>query len=230
MKPSPHATPLFSSLHPHATPEARQVRLAVPKALTGMGTLLELELGDLDDPDRVRLWPFGKPAPRLAFEHVSPSAARGARISRLWIGGGAFHVDARGRFHGAGARVAMRVRAAGKDAPSREAERYARTHGGHGPRELVTAPLDLRRPLVPAGWLRAISYHTDKAERAERDPADYRHAFEGEARPLVCVTGDGRGLVVLSDRDLGPVRYGDHDAPRFGRYTVTPHGIEDIAR
>lgn len=125
--------------------------------------------------------------------------------------------------------ASRRVRAPGRGTPSREAERYARAHGGHGLSEFVTAPLDLERPLVPAGWLRAISYHTDKAERAERDPADYRHGFEGEARPLVCVTGDGRGLVVLSDRDLGPVRYGEHDAPRFGRYTVTPHGIEDIA-
>ena len=79
-----------------------------------------------------------------------------------------------------------------------------------------------------------MSYHTDKAERAGRDPADYRHPFEPEARPLLAVTADGRTLVALSDTDLGPVVYEDpatgarYATRRFGRYTVTAHGIEDI--
>jgi hypothetical protein len=220
---------LFGALHPDALPELRRVTVATPRTVTGMGTLLELELGDLDDPDRVRLWRFAHPLPRLGFEHVSPSAAKGARISRLWMLGGVFHVDAQGHFHGGGVRPAARVKPlSSQHAPRETLQRYEATHGGHAPREQVTGALDLEHGMIPVGWLRAISYHTDKAERAAVDPADYRHAFEGIARPLVCVTADGRGLAVLSDRDVGAVRYGDHRAARFGRYTVTPHGIEDI--
>jgi hypothetical protein len=71
---------LFGALHPDALPELRRVTVSTPRTVTGMGALLELELGDLDDPDRVRLWRFAHPLPRLGFEHVSSSAARGARI------------------------------------------------------------------------------------------------------------------------------------------------------
>jgi hypothetical protein len=223
------APDLFRALHPGATFTSREARVAVPRAVTGMGALLELELGDLDDPDRVQLWRFARPLPRLGFEHVSPTAAKGARISRLWVVGGSFHVDDRGRFHGGGARPAARVeRLSAVRAPRELARRYAETHGGRSPSERVTGHVALEGGVIPVGWLRAITYHADKAERAAVDPADYRHPFEGIARPLVCVTADGLGLTVLSDRDVGAVRYGDHRAARFGRYTVTPHGIEDI--
>jgi hypothetical protein len=179
----------------------------------------------------VQLWRFARPLPRLGFEHVSPTAAKGARISRLWVVGGCFHVDARGRFHGGGARPAARVeRLSAARAPRELARRYAETHGGRTPSERVTGHVALEGGVIPVGWLRAITYHADKAERAAVDPADYRHPFEGEARPLVCVTHDGRGLVMLSDRDTGALHYGAHRAARFGRYTVTPHGIEDIDR
>lgn len=223
----------FRALHPDATPMPRGIEVSVPREVTGMGELLDIELGDLDDADHVRIWRFGSPRPRLGFEHVSRDARRGARVSRLWILGGAWRIDDRGRFHGAGARPSARVERVhgaipGRRAPRELSRRYAETHGGRAPSERVTGDLAIEGGVVPVGWLRAVSYHTDKRERAERDPADYRHAFEGEARPLVCVTADGRGLVVLSDRDTGPLRYGRHRAPRFGRYTVTPHGIEDI--
>lgn len=222
---------LFGALHPDALPELRRVTVSTPRTVTGMGALLELELGDLDDPDRVRLWRFAHPLPRLGFEHVSPTAAKGARISRLWVVGGSFHIDARGRFHGGGARPAARVeRLSAARAPRELARRYAETHGGRRPSERVTGHVALEGGVIPVGWLRAITYHADKAERAAVDPADYRHPFEGEARPLVCVTHDGRGLVMLSDRDTGALHYGAHRAARFGRYTVTPHGIEDIDR
>jgi len=229
---------LFEALYPHAEPRVRVGAIEVPAHSTGMGELLELEVGRLADPDRVELWTFASPRPRLGFEHVAPSA-RGARISRLWIVGGAFYFDARGRFHGKGARSAARVRRlSGRSreaaARTRTGARYRDTHGGHAPREVVRAEVDLGQPLVPVGWLRAISYQTDKAERAPVDPAPYRHPFEPEARPLLCATADGRALVALSDRDVGAVRYEDprrgdeYRAVRFGRYTVTPHGIEDI--
>jgi len=229
---------LFEAIHPHAEPRVRVGTIEVPSQSTGMGELIELEVGRLADPDHVELWTFASPRPRLGFEHVAPSA-RGARISRLWIVGGAFYFDARGRFHGKGARVTAHVRrlsgrAREAAAHTRTGARYRDTHGGHAPREVVRADVDLGQPLVPVGWLRAISYQTDKAERAPVDPAPYRHPFEPEARPLLCATADGRALVVLSDRDVGAVRYEDprrgdaHRAARFGRYTVTPHGIEDI--
>lgn len=229
---------LFEALYPHAEAATRSRTLTVPSRVTGMGELLELEIGRLADPDHVSLWVFDRPRPRLGFEHVSPDASRRARISRLWIVGGAFYFDARGQFHGRGARTAMRVRklsgaARAQAARSREGRRYRDTHGGHTPREVVRGTADLGQ-LIPVGWLRAISYQTDKAERAPVDPAPYRHPFEPEARPIVCATSSGRALVVLSDKDLGAVRYEDprtgatFSASRFGRYTVTPHGIEDI--
>jgi hypothetical protein len=229
---------LFAALHPHAEAAVRARTIEVPARIAGMGELLELEVGRLADPDHVELWAFDAPRPRLGFEHVAPSA-RGARISRLWVVGGSFYFDARGRFRGKGARGAWRVRrlstsARRAAARTREGARYRDTHGGHSPREVVRADVDLGQPLVPVGWLRAVSYQTDKAERAPVDPAPYRHPFEPEARPLLCATADGRALVVLSDRDVGAVRYEDprrgdaYRAARFGRYTVTPHGIEDI--
>lgn len=236
--PAPRVPSLFARIHRDAVPRVRRGTIDVPRESTGMGKLLELEVGALADPDRVSLWTFQGTLPRLGFEHVAPSA-RGARISRLWVVGGAYHFRD-GRFHGSGARseapiVRLTGAAREKTARSRTGGRYLATHGGHAPREVVRGGIDFGAPLVPVGWMRAVSYHADKAERTDVDPADYRHPFEPEARPLLAVTADGRTLVCLSDRDVGAVRYEDprtgavFAARRFGRYTVTPHGIEDIA-
>jgi hypothetical protein len=75
---------------------------------------------------------------------------------------------------------------------------------------------------------------TALAERADRDPADYRHPFQEHARPLLCVDEAGTTLIFLSDKDIGAVSYTSPDGRhtfsprRFGRYTVTPHGVEDL--
>lgn len=225
---------LFRALHPRHAPERRTATLRVPASLPGMGVLLGFEVGELADPARVAEWHFEAPLPRLAFEHVSPDADAGRRISRLWVVGGSYHVDARGRFHGGGGKGRMRVSRAVAGADAETAARYRATHGGKAPRELVEASVAPLGPVVPCGWCRAVIYKTDKAENAPVDPASYRHPFAEHARPLLCVDSAGTQLLLLSDRDLGPVGYEDargartFEARRFGRYTVTPHGVEDL--
>jgi hypothetical protein len=233
--PTPSAPALFHALHPRHTPERRTATLRVPRALPGMGALLGFEVGELADPARVAEWHFDAPMPRLAFEHVSPDASAGRRISRLWVVGGSYHVDARGRFHGGGRRGRMRVARAGAKVHAETAARYRATHGGKAPRELVEASVAPAGAVIPLGWCRAVIYKTDKAENAPVDPASYRHPFAEHARPLLCVDSAGTQILLLSDRDIGPVSYqdarGQHafEARQFGRYTVTPHGVEDIA-
>lgn len=227
-------SPRFRALHPHARPLARAVSLAVPAQLPGMGTLFGLEVGDLADPDHVEEWWFSKPYPRLAFEHVSPDAGASRRVSRLWCVGGAWRIDARGKFHGGGRVSRMKVTRA--LSPRGEvASRYRDTHGGREGTEWVSADVSPRGAVVPVKWCRAVIYHADKRERTDRDPADYRHPFAPHARPLLAVDEPGTTLLFLSDRDLGAVHYASPDgareyrASRFGRYTVTPHGVEDLA-
>lgn len=224
---------IFQSVHPGCTPRPSAVEIAVPRQLTGMGTLLGLEVGDLHDPNHVEEWYFNSPLPRLAFEHVSPDASTSRRISRLWCVGGAWHIGKDGRFHAGRGRSRAVVNKVAH--PRGEAaRRYEKTHGGLRGNEVVTGDVMPKGAIIPVRWCRAVIYHADKAERAERDPADYRHPFQEHARPLICVDEAGTTMVFLSDTDIGPVSYSSPDGSqtfsvrRFGRYTVTPHGVEDI--
>lgn len=224
---------MFQAIHPGCTPRPSTATITVPEQLTGMGTLLGLEVGELADPNRVEEWYFNSPLPRLAFEHVSPDAAASRRISRLWAVGGAWHIDGKGVFRPGKGRSRATVRKAAH--PRGEtARRYQETHGGLRGNEVVTGDVMPQGAIIPVRWCRAVIYHADKAERADRDPADYRHPFQEHARPLLCVDEAGKSLVFLSDTDIGPVSYTSDDGRhtfairRFGRYTVTPHGVEDL--
>lgn len=226
-------TSMFQAIHPGCTPRPSSVTIAVPQQLTGMGTLLGLEVGELADPNRVEEWCFSGALPRLAFEHVSPDASSTRRVSRLWAVGGAWHIDAKGQFRAGKGRSRATVRRMAH--PRGEAaRRYEETHGGLRGTEVVTGDVMPQGAIIPVRWCRAVIYHADKAERADRDPADYRHPFQEHARPLLCVDEAGTSLIFLSDKDLGAVSYASEDgrhtfsARRFGRYTVTPHGVEDI--
>lgn len=196
---------LYTRLHGAARDRSgrsdTRASLRAPSAVTGMGPLLILEVERAGG--RVEQWHFAKPYPRLCFENVTPTA-RGR--SQMWILGGGYSL-ASGRFV---ARAAARARPL--DLASTAArlpeivDRYRRTHGGRNPVEALRARIEIPAALVPVGRLYAVVYDADKGDGVY----PYRHPFEPDARPLVCVDSTGSQLYLVG-----------------GAYTVTPHGIED---
>lgn len=179
-----------------------KVKLRAPSAVTGMGPLLTLEVERGDD-GRVEQWHFRKPYPRLCFERLTPTAVG---RSQLWILGGDYSLSD-GRFS-----AKSRMRAKALDL-SREVarrpqivERFRKTHGGRNPTEALRASITIPKTLIPIGHLYAVVYDADKGDGVY----PYRHPFEFEAQPLVCVDSTGSQLFLVG-----------------GAYTVTPHGIED---
>ena len=178
-----------------------RVSLSPPRAATGMGPLLILEV---ERPGgRVEHWHFQKPYPRLCFEALT-ATARGR--SQLWIFGGGYTL-ARGRFE---ARSGAAHRAVDLQQTARSlpdiVDRYRKTHGGRNPVEAIRARIAVPRELVPLGRLHAVVYDADKGDGVY----PYRHPFEERAAPLVCAESTGSQLYLVG-----------------GAYTVTPHGIED---
>lgn len=179
-----------------------RVSLRAPEAVTGMGPLLTLEI-EREPDGRVEQWHFNKPYPRLAFERLTPTA-RGR--SQLWILGGDYSLSD-GRFR---AKSRMRARSLNlaREAARRPriVDRFRQTHGGRNPTEALLARIEIPKTLVPIGRMYAVVYDADKGDGVY----PYRHPFEPEAQPLVCVDSSGSQLFVVG-----------------GAYTVTPHGIED---
>lgn len=178
-----------------------RVKMSVPRAVTGMGPLLILEV---ERPGgRVEQWHFQRPYPRLCFEALTPTA-RGR--SQMWIFGGGYSL-ARGRFEsrGGAAHRMLELAKAARDLPD-VVSRYRQTHGGRNPTEAIRGRIDVPRELVPIGRLHAVVYDADKGDGVY----PYRHPFAERAAPLVCSESTGSQLYLVG-----------------GAYTVTPHGIED---
>lgn len=191
-----HGTPLDRSGRNDA-----RVSMPVPRAVTGMGPLLILEV---ERPGgRVEQWHFQRPYPRLCFEALTPTA-RGR--SQMWILGGGYTV-ARGRFE---SRAGTAHRMVGLEQASRAlpaiVSRYRQTHGGRNPTEAIRSRVSVPSELVPLGRLHAVVYDADKGDGVY----PYRHPFAERAAPLVCSESTGSQLYLVG-----------------GAYTVTPHGIED---
>ena len=195
------ARALYRALHGEAPTGASRASITVPTRLIGMGALSVLEVRRASG--RVEQWHFD-PCPRLAFTRVTADTSG---RSDLWIIGGNYRVDGRG-FHNVGTQRGLdrldldRTRRAHPEVT----DGYQRTHGGMNPREAWRGSLAIGDELVPIGPLYAVTYTTDKNDGTY----PYRHPFEDDAQPLVCVCSTGKQLVLVG-----------------GRYTVTPHGIED---
>ena len=194
---------LYQSLHGTSAPATADKRLVlrVPGRVTGMGRLIWIEVARNG---KVEQWHFDQPEPRLVFEALTDTA-RGR--SSLWILGGSYKVDARG-FRTT--RGPSRMRDLGLAATSAThpdlVDRYQRTHGWQKPVEALRAQLPAASELVPIGDLYAVTYDADKGD----GEYPYRHPFEVDAQPVVCCDPSGTQLFLVG-----------------GRYTVTPHGIED---
>ena len=195
---------LYQRLHgqAHHPSNDMKARLDIPPSVTGMGPLLVLEVERGPD-GRVEQWHFQKPYPILAFGRVTDTA-KGR--SSLYILGGSYSLS-KGRFE---ARSSLRMRPLDVERTSSSrptlVDRFRRTHGGRNPTQAFLAKLEIPSHLVPAGRLYAVTYDADKGDGVY----PYRHPFEPKAQPMVCVDPSGTQLFVTG-----------------GRYTVTPHGIED---
>jgi hypothetical protein len=194
------ARTLYRDLHGEAPSGAARTRLSMPSRLIGMGVLDVLEVRRNG---HVEQWHFS-PKPRLAFTRVTDDTSG---RSALWIVGGNYQLDARGFRNISTQRGLARLDLHRTGAAHPETKRgYQRTHGGENPREALRGRISITPELVPVGRLYAVTYTTDKNDGTY----PYRHPFEDEAQPLVCVDATGRQLLLVG-----------------GEYTVTPHGIED---
>lgn len=182
---------------------AKRVLIDPPSKVTGMGRLQWLEIARHG---RVEQWHFEANEPRLCFGRLTDTD-RGR--STLWILGGSYKISGRGfRLVGKAKRLSSLDLARATKASPEIVDRYARTHGGRDPIEALLASLSVPDELVPIGDLYAVTYDADKGDGTY----PYRHPFALTARPLVCCDPSGTQLFVVG-----------------GRYTVTPHGIEDAA-
>lgn len=194
------ARTLYRGLHGVSPSSASRARISRPTKLIGMGALNVLEV---HRNGHVEQWHFS-PSPRLAFTRVTDDTSG---RSELWIVGGNYQIDARGFRNVGSQRGLARLDVRRTSASNPETTRgYQRTHGGENPREAWRGTVSFDAVLVPVGNLYAVTYTTDKNDGTY----PYRHPFEDDAQPLVCVDGSGRQLVLVG-----------------GEYTVTPHGIED---
>lgn len=179
-------------------------RLALPPAaMPGMGVLEWLEVKRPSG--RTERWEFRSPKPRLCYERDVPAAE--GRTVPCWIVGGSYRVD-RGGFRNLGGNGGLERLSAPalRDRYGRVLKSFERTHGGLKPTEALRGRVTISDELIAVGLLEAITYSTDKNDDGR---APYRHPFEFP--PTVCVTDDGRQLVLVG-----------------GSYTTTPHGIEDV--
>lgn len=74
------------------------------------------------------------------------------------------------------------------------------------PRRLNVVDVDIPTVVACIGYVTAIDYNTTHGSEAQ----PYRHAFVKGSRPLLCVSPDGRQLILLG-----------------GRYKFTERGIVD---
>lgn len=74
------------------------------------------------------------------------------------------------------------------------------------PKKVITMPVSIPRVVAMMGHVEAIEYRTTHAGKVTL----YKHDFGKGARPLLCVSGDGRQLMLLG-----------------GRYEWTDRGIQD---
>lgn len=194
---------LYQQLHGHA-PEASLVKkfvVRVPEKLTGMGKLQWLEVAR---DGRIEQWDFRRIEPRLCFGALTDTD-RGR--STLWILGGSYRITPQGFREVRGASGLRRTDLAkASKTSSKIVEKYERTHGGRAPVEALESSLSVPDVVVPIGHLYAVCYDADKGDGTY----PYRHPFALTAQPLLCCDASGSQLLVVG-----------------GRYTVTPHGIED---
>lgn len=101
------------------------------------------------------------------------------------------------------------ARSTGRSDTQRAGTRYKR-FTGHDPEEVSRVELPpLPKAAAVIGDVTAICYRTVRDGREE----DYIHEFSAHAQPLLCVTPDGKQILLIG-----------------GRYTFTERGIVDKRR
>ena len=177
----------------------------IPRVLRGMGDLVDVEVILPDG--REATWAWRGQLPILAFDRVSEDTS-GKTRARLYVVGGDYRVEGGklrcGRAKPLRARSVARV---SKEHAAVAAD-FARTHGGLSATVARACRVPHPSSLTRVARVVAITYRADKSTHGL---VLYRHAFEGDARPYLAVSETGRQLWF-----------------RGGRYTVTPHGIEDL--
>lgn len=165
-----------------------------------MGDLISLTLRLPNGKKRV--WRF-RERPVLSFDWVSPNAKGRGRQARLFVDCGHYRVTADDKLvvlKGTNAEARGRVSKA-------TADRFRRTHGGLAGRVTLACPIRPAGRKRYVGLCEQIDYRADKG----RDREWFYHPIDEDCRPEVWVSQSGRSIYF-----------------RGGRYTVTPHGIEDL--
>lgn len=181
-------------------PRRKSVRRKRPLERIGMGDLISLSL-ELPD-GRRRTWRF-RERPVLSFDYVSPDAKGHGRQARLFVDCGHYRVTDDDRLvveKGTNAEARAKV-------SKTTADRFRLTHGGLAGRVTLACPLRPAGRKRFVGWCKQLDYRADKGRGGEH----FYHPVEKDCRPEVWVSRSGRSIYF-----------------KGGRYTVTPHGIEDL--
>lgn len=177
----------------------------IPSVLRGMGDLVDFEV--LLPDGRAATWEFHGQLPILAFDGVSEDTS-GATAATLYVVGGDYKVEGGKLLSGKAKRFQNRSVERVSAQHRKVAEDFEKTHGGLKATVARAAFVEMPRTLTRCARVKAVTY---RANKRTHGLVLYRHEFEGDARPYLCVSETGRQLWF-----------------RGGRYTVTPHGIEDL--
>jgi hypothetical protein len=178
---------------------------SIPSVLRGMGDLVDFEV--LLPDGREATWEFHGQLPILAFDGVSEDTS-GATAATLYVVGGDYKVEGGKLLSGKAKRFQNRSVERVSAQHRKVADDFAKTHGGLKATVARAAFVEMPRTLTRCARVKAVTY---RANKRTHGLVLYRHEFEGDARPYLCVSETGRQLWF-----------------RGGRYTVTPHGIEDL--
>jgi hypothetical protein len=170
----------------------------------GMGNLISLKIV-LATTGRTVTWHF-KEHPVLSFDVVSEDASGKGRQSRLFVDCGNYLITADGKCVVAKAPAKRTV----AKATAKSMHDYSRTHGGLDPSEILVCSVRVAGRTRFVGRCTQMDYRADKKTHGR---VQYYHPLERHAQPEVWVNEDGNQIYF-----------------RKGKYTVTPHGIEDEDR
>lgn len=99
-----------------------------------------------------------------------------------------------------------------------------RTFRGAEPKRLQVANLDIPEAVAVIGHLDYVGYRTTYEGESEL----YEHEFQPGSRPLLCVSHDGKQLVLLGGRYVFDKHHGIVDKDARGRKVLDPHHGQDI--
>lgn len=177
----------------------------IPRVLRGMGDLVDVEI--LLPDGRETTWVWHGQLPILCFDRVSEDTS-GTSRARLYIVGGDYRVAGGKLTNGRAKHLRDRSVARVSADHVAVAADFARTHGGLPATVARACRVPSPTSLSRVARVKAITYRADKGTHGL---VLYRHEFEGDARPYLAASETGRQLWFQG-----------------GRYTVTPHGIEDL--